>query len=341
MVAAIRCTFLTVNSHSISTATASDAYPCAGLGRQRVPDHCQLFGIVEPDREIAEQPVVGVGDRQLDPLGGDRAGGLLDEVDEGVRQVPGVRQSPVLETRHLRQIAVTRERRDVASRQRSDRDPIRREHERAARHATIQAWTLRCVRCRSLWCSSPGSWCRPLIDWWAVARRGGESSVGEAVHDGAARGDRATVGDIDGAGRVLLVVGAVLGLVGDVALLGDSEPAFMVGLGAFAAGHLAYGGACGVDRIRPGVGDSRRRVHGRLLGSGSPRARCPGPSRAVARCSRGRWSSMPCDHVDGGDGLGHHGVVRRDRRLRVRGERLGARPRAVRSRPRFRAAGWR
>jgi uncharacterized membrane protein YhhN len=36
------------------------------------------------------------------------------------------------------------------------------------------------------------------------------------------------------------VTGAVLGLVGDVALLGDSELRFMTGLGAFALGHLAY-----------------------------------------------------------------------------------------------------
>jgi uncharacterized membrane protein YhhN len=43
--------------------------------------------------------------------------------------------------------------------------------------------------------------------------------------------------------RVALVIGAVLGLVGDVALLGDSEPRFMAGLGAFALGHLAYAAA--------------------------------------------------------------------------------------------------
>ena len=53
-------------------------------------------------------------------------------------------------------------------------------------------------------------------------------------------GVAATAGDPSGDVRVWLVVGAALGLVGDVALLGDSEPAFMVGLGAFALGHLAY-----------------------------------------------------------------------------------------------------
>ncbi len=40
--------------------------------------------------------------------------------------------------------------------------------------------------------------------------------------------------------RTWLVIGAVLGLVGDVSLLSDADPAFMIGLGAFALGHLAY-----------------------------------------------------------------------------------------------------
>jgi uncharacterized membrane protein YhhN len=50
----------------------------------------------------------------------------------------------------------------------------------------------------------------------------------------------ATAGSPDDGVRIALVIGAVLGLVGDVALLGDSEPRFMAGLGAFALGHLAY-----------------------------------------------------------------------------------------------------
>ena len=37
-----------------------------------------------------------------------------------------------------------------------------------------------------------------------------------------------------------IVVGLVLGAVGDVALLGKSDRAFLVGLGAFLLGHLAY-----------------------------------------------------------------------------------------------------
>ena len=42
-----------------------------------------------------------------------------------------------------------------------------------------------------------------------------------------------------GVGRWLLAA-IVLGLVGDVALLGDSEPRFLGGLAAFLLGHLAY-----------------------------------------------------------------------------------------------------
>jgi uncharacterized membrane protein YhhN len=50
----------------------------------------------------------------------------------------------------------------------------------------------------------------------------------------------ATAGSIDGGARVALVVAAVCGLVGDVALLFDGDVAFMAGLGSFAAGHAAF-----------------------------------------------------------------------------------------------------
>ena len=83
-----------------------------------------------------------------------------------------------------------------------------------------------------------------LADWWAV----------HADHRDLERWLKpltmvllvavaAAAGDLDGLGRVLLVMGAVFGLIGDVALLGDGERAFMSGLGAFAVGHLAYVGA--------------------------------------------------------------------------------------------------
>ena len=78
-------------------------------------------------------------------------------------------------------------------------------------------------------------------DWWAVQtdRRGAErwakpTTMLLLVAVAATWGEPA--GDV----RAWLVVGAVLGVVGDVALLGTGETAFMVGLSSFAAGHLAY-----------------------------------------------------------------------------------------------------
>jgi uncharacterized membrane protein YhhN len=50
----------------------------------------------------------------------------------------------------------------------------------------------------------------------------------------------AVAGEMDGAARAALVVAVVLCLVGDVALLDDSDERFLLGLGAFAAAHVAY-----------------------------------------------------------------------------------------------------
>ena len=50
----------------------------------------------------------------------------------------------------------------------------------------------------------------------------------------------ATAGSPEPVVRVALVVAVLFGLVGDIALLGDSEARFMAGLGAFAVGHAAY-----------------------------------------------------------------------------------------------------
>ena len=80
-----------------------------------------------------------------------------------------------------------------------------------------------------------------LVDWWAVAR--GRRTVerwAKPLTMALLVGVAATAGDPDGDVRAWLVAGALLGLVGDVALLSDGEVAFMVGLGAFALGHLAY-----------------------------------------------------------------------------------------------------
>jgi uncharacterized membrane protein YhhN len=80
-----------------------------------------------------------------------------------------------------------------------------------------------------------------LVDWWAVARgRRPLELWAKPLTMAMLVGVAATAGDPGGDVRAWLVAGAVLGLVGDIALLGNGEAAFMVGLGAFAAGHLSY-----------------------------------------------------------------------------------------------------
>jgi uncharacterized membrane protein YhhN len=50
----------------------------------------------------------------------------------------------------------------------------------------------------------------------------------------------ALAGEMAGDARAALVIAAVLCLAGDVALLGDSDTRFLIGLSAFACGHVAY-----------------------------------------------------------------------------------------------------
>ena len=79
------------------------------------------------------------------------------------------------------------------------------------------------------------------VDWYAVGEVTASVELAAKPATMAALvGLAAVAGDAPGDVRIWLVVGAVFGLVGDVALLGDGENAFMVGLGAFAIGHLAY-----------------------------------------------------------------------------------------------------
>lgn len=81
-----------------------------------------------------------------------------------------------------------------------------------------------------------------VTDWWAVAterpevERWAKPSTMVALTAVAA-----TSGEAPIAVRLALVGGAVFGLIGDIALLGDGESAFIAGLGAFAVGHLLYG----------------------------------------------------------------------------------------------------
>jgi uncharacterized membrane protein YhhN len=80
-----------------------------------------------------------------------------------------------------------------------------------------------------------------VADWVAVwhqdqARRPVTKTAATAVLVAIA----ALAGDMDGGARVALVVAAVLCLAGDVALLHDSDARFLLGLSAFALGHVAY-----------------------------------------------------------------------------------------------------
>jgi uncharacterized membrane protein YhhN len=80
-----------------------------------------------------------------------------------------------------------------------------------------------------------------FIDWWAVATdRRPIELVAKPLTMGLLVVVAATLGDAAGDVRLWLVVGAACGLIGDIALLGDGESAFMAGLAAFAVGHLAY-----------------------------------------------------------------------------------------------------
>lgn len=97
------------------------------------------------------------------------------------------------------------------------------------------------------------------VDWWAVqCRREAVERVAKPVTMLLLVGVAATWGDVAGDVRTWLVVGAVFGVGGDVALLGTGETAFMAGLSSFAVGHLAYAVAAlllGVDVVwmLPGV----------------------------------------------------------------------------------------
>jgi len=78
-------------------------------------------------------------------------------------------------------------------------------------------------------------------NWWAVATgRRSAVLVTKPLATVLLVAMAATAGSIDGAARVALVVAAVFGLLGDVALLFAGEAAFMAGLGSFAVGHAAF-----------------------------------------------------------------------------------------------------
>ena len=80
-----------------------------------------------------------------------------------------------------------------------------------------------------------------VTNWWAVGTdRRPVVIVTKPLATALLVAMAATAGSIDGGARVTLVVAAVCGLLGDVALLFDGEVAFMSGLGSFAVGHAAF-----------------------------------------------------------------------------------------------------
>jgi uncharacterized membrane protein YhhN len=80
-----------------------------------------------------------------------------------------------------------------------------------------------------------------VVDWWAVDRgRRPIEFVAKPMTMSLLVLVAAVAGDVPGDVRVALVMGALFGLGGDIALLGTGEAAFMGGLGSFAVGHVAY-----------------------------------------------------------------------------------------------------
>src|SRR5699024_2408047 len=82
-----------------------------------------------------------------------------------------------------------------------------------------------------------------VANWRAVAvavvdRR--QVAVTKTAATGFLVATAALAGEMDGTARVALVAATVLCLLGDLALLGDSDERFLAGLGSFAAGHVAY-----------------------------------------------------------------------------------------------------
>lgn len=79
------------------------------------------------------------------------------------------------------------------------------------------------------------------VDWWAVhSGRRSVEIVAKPLAMALLVGVAATAGEPAGDVRAWLVSGALLGLVGDIALLSNAAVPFMTGLAAFALGHLAY-----------------------------------------------------------------------------------------------------
>ena len=80
-----------------------------------------------------------------------------------------------------------------------------------------------------------------VLDWYAVWRGSrGLERLAKPLTMVALLAAAVSMGAADTPSGRWLLAGLVLGLLGDVALLSDSEPRFLAGLSAFLLGHLAY-----------------------------------------------------------------------------------------------------
>jgi uncharacterized membrane protein YhhN len=80
-----------------------------------------------------------------------------------------------------------------------------------------------------------------VLDWYAVWRGSrGIERLAKPLTMVALTATALWMGASDTAPGLWLLAGLVLGLLGDVALLGSSERRFLAGLSAFLLGHLAY-----------------------------------------------------------------------------------------------------
>lgn len=80
-----------------------------------------------------------------------------------------------------------------------------------------------------------------VVDWWAVSR--GDRRTETWAKPGtlvALLGVAALLGGTDTAAGRWLLVALAFGMLGDVALLGQTQRRFQLGLGFFLVGHLAY-----------------------------------------------------------------------------------------------------
>lgn len=80
-----------------------------------------------------------------------------------------------------------------------------------------------------------------VLDWYAVWRGSARLEwAAKPLTMVALAGAAFSMGAADTASGRWLLAALLLGLVGDIALLSDSEPRFLAGLAAFLVGHLAY-----------------------------------------------------------------------------------------------------